>query len=135
MSQRSVRLTFLVVVAVGTSGCSDDATGSALPECSGPVTITVSAGTTPDFAWTPRCRLFFLIVEPSASGQDLWSIITEGANNISPSVRYGTVPTGAQELDPPAPLVAGTAYKVAVAQYTGPGPQDGVNIGTQTFTP
>jgi len=132
---RQARFCFAVVVSL-TLGCADDSTGSAaLPECTGPVTVTVGAGTSPQFSWSPACRLFFVIVEPAASGQDLWSVITEGTNAISSPVLYGTVPPGAQELDPPTPLVAGTAYKVAVARYTGPGPQDGAIIGMQTFTP
>jgi hypothetical protein len=127
---------FLVLATFTVFGCSDDSTRPAeLAECTGAVTITVSAGTTPQFSWSPACRLFFLIVEPAATGDDLWLIITEGANQILPPVRYGTVPPGARELAPPTPLVAGTEYKVAVARYTGPGPQDGAIIAVQTFTP
>ncbi|MCG3776852.1 MAG: hypothetical protein JW395_3723 [Nitrospira sp.] len=136
MRQRIPPLFLVLATFTLLSGCSDDSTSSTeLPDCTGEVTITVSAGTTPQFSWAPACQLFFLIVEPAASGEDLWSIGTEGANEISPSVRYGTVPPGAQELDPPTPLMAGTEYKVAIFRYTGPGRQDGVIIGLQTFTP
>lgn len=133
------RLPLLVLVLASCTvllGCSDDSTSTAeLLECTGEVNVSVSAGTTPQFSWSPACRLFFLIVEPAASGTDLWSIISEGANRIAPPVRYGTVPADAEELDPPTPLLAGTAYKVVVARYTGPGPQEGVAVGQQTFTP
>jgi hypothetical protein len=115
--------------------CSDDTGPGDLPECSGPVTVAVTAGTTPTFSWTPRCRLFFVLVEPDESGTDLWSIITRSENAIAPPVTYGEVPDGAEETDPPIPLESGTAYGVGVARWTGPGDDDGEIIGTATFTP
>jgi hypothetical protein len=115
--------------------CSDDTAPSSLPECTGPVTLSVTTGTTPTFSWVPRCQLFFVIVEPAESGSDLWSIITRSENTLAPPVTYGEVPAGAEETDPPVPLEAGTAYKVAVARWTGPGDDDGEAIGMQTFTP
>ena len=100
-----------------------------------PVTLTITSGTTPTFAWTPRCRLFFLVVEPAESGADLWSIITRSENGLAPPVTYGTVPSGAEETVSPVVLQAGVAYKVAVARWTGPGDDDGETVGGHPFTP
>jgi hypothetical protein len=116
--------------------CSDGAgPDQPLPACAGDVSIQVSAGTQPTFSWTPACRLFFLNVEPAASGEDLWPIMSRGANRIAPGVKYGVVPPGAEQLQAPVQLVAGQAYKVALALYTGPDADDGVLVGVTTFTP
>jgi hypothetical protein len=117
--------------------CSDEpsGTGGSVPECVGIVSTEVSAGTTPRFTWTPTCRLFLLLVEPAAAGTDWWSIISDSVNLIAPPITYGVVPSGVREGDPPAPLVAGTAYDVYLYRWTGPGAQDGVLAGSATFTP
>jgi hypothetical protein len=65
------------------SACSDPTgndTGN-LPACTGTVAITVSAGKTPSFNWTPACSVFFVLVE-AAGGTDQWSIITDSTNGI-----------------------------------------------------
>ena len=108
---------------------------AALPECTGNVTIQVSPGTQPTITWGPRCRLFLLVVESAATGHDSWSITSPGINGIAPDVVYGRVPIGAQAGQAAALLLAGQAYTVALRRFTTPGPDDGVLIGTQTFTP
>jgi hypothetical protein len=123
------------VSLVCVSGCADDIGPDELPECSGPVTLEVTPGTTPTFSWTPRCRLSFLVVEPDESGTDLWAILTRGENALAPPVTYGDPPPGAETLVPPVALTSGTAYRVAVARWTGPGGDDGVSIGAETFEP
>jgi hypothetical protein len=123
------------VLPLASLACNDEPTEAGLNDCTGPVALQVSGGTVPSFSWTPACRLFGLLVEPEASGQDLWFIITEGGNTIAPGVTYGQVPAGAEERQPPAALLAGTAYKVAVHRWIGPGGDDGELIGVQSFTP
>jgi hypothetical protein len=130
-ASKLIRAVSLVCV----SGCADDIGPDELPECSGPVTLEVTPGTTPAFSWTPRCRLSFLVVEPDESGTDLWAILTRGENALAPPVTYGDPPPGAETLVPPVPLTSGTAYRVAVARWTGPGGDDGENIGAETFDP
>lgn len=117
------------------AACSSDPTspGGPLPECSGPVTIEVSDGTSPTFDWNPRCRLFFLGVELGA--EDQWLVITDGANAIAPPVRYGVLPAGARQREPAIALEAGRTYDVNLGRWTGPGAEDGVLIGTEFFTP
>jgi hypothetical protein len=132
------RLLGLMTLLCATA-CNSDSDGTGpgqeLPECTGDVSIQVSTGTQPTFSWTPACRLFFLNVEPANSGGDLWPIISPGANRIAPGVKYGVVPAGAEQLQAPVPLQAGQSYKVALARYTGPGEEDGVLAGVQTFMP
>lgn len=126
-----------ILAMIAGMGCSDEPSGAGgpLPECTGPVSVAVSPGTTPTFTWTPTCRLFFLLVEPADAGTDLWSIISDGANLIAPPVTYGVVPNGVQEGDAPTPLVTGTGYEVYLYRWTGPGSQDGVLVGSRAFTP
>ena len=124
----------LLSLAAGSLRCSDDSGPEEVAECSGPVAVTVTAGAVPSFSWTPRCSLFFLLVEPAESGSDVWSVITRSENGLVPPVRYGQVPPGAEELEPDTPLESGTEYDV-VARWTGPGDDDGEAIGTGTFTP
>jgi len=106
-----------------------------IEDCPGSVGISVTGGTAPRFSWTPRCRLFFLNVEPADAGTDQWTVYSDSANLIAPPVTYGVIPAGAVELTSPTQLVAGEDYKVVLARFTGPGPQDGELIGIQTFTP
>lgn len=117
-------------------GCSEDnPVNASLPVCSGPVTIAVSAGTTPTFTWTPACRAFMVLVELGASDQ--WGVMSEGTNAIAPGVVYGVVPAGAQQFTTGAApaLVAGQTYDVTVAYWTGPGGDDGALAGNQSFVP
>ena len=129
------RTFWLAVLSCTPTACSSDPTSPAgpLPECTGPVSIEVSSGTSPTIDWSPACRLFFLIVELGA--EDYWLVITDGANAIAPPVRYGVLPAGARQRDPATPLEAGQTYDVNVGRWTGPGPEDGVLIGSEFFTP
>ena len=117
-------------------GCGEDVSGPGdLEDCPAAVTVAVGSGTTPTFSWQPACRLFFLNVEPAAAGTDLWTIGTLGENGIAPPVVYGTLPAGATQISGPAVLQPGTAYKVVLGRFTGPGDDDGEIIAIQQFTP
>lgn len=134
--RRKAVLAFALLTA---SGCGSDSSGpntAAQPECTGPVTVSVSSGATPTFSWVPACRLFFVNVEPTASGADQWNAISDSVNAIATPVQYGVVPAAARQLTPSVtPLVSGTSYTVYVFRWTGPGRQDGVPIGSAPFTP
>jgi hypothetical protein len=135
---RSAQLLGLVSVFC-TTACGSDAQIAGpeqpLPECTGDVSIQVSTGTQPTFSWTPACRLFFLNVEPATSGEDLWLVISRGANRIAPGLKYGVLPAGAEQRELPVPLVAGNPYKVVLGRYTGPGAEDGELVGVKAFSP
>ena len=127
--------TFRVVALSAALACSSDpaAPDSDLEACTGPVTVHVSAGTSPTFDWEPECRLFFINVERGAG--DEWLVHSEGENAIAPPVRYGEVPSGATERAPAVPLEPGVTYDVTLAYWTGPGGDDGVLIANQEFVP
>ena len=134
----SIKSSILFICIIIFLSCSDDDSATnpeEIPDCTGDVEISVSSGTTPTFSWTPECKIFFLLVEPAESGTDLWSIITEGSNSISPGVKYGEVPEGAQERFGAVELVVGNQYKVVLYRYTGPDPQDGSLVGIKNFVP
>jgi hypothetical protein len=124
----------VLAILLAGPACGSDTTGpSEQVACTGNVAVSVSSGTTPEISWDPACKAYFVLVEED--GGDAWGVISEdGANAIATPVRYGVVPTGATELNPPSPLSPGTAYAVGVFRWTGP-PEDGTLIGTTTFTP
>jgi len=135
-------LIVFIVLLLATLNCSKDDPAAPAPKsnrstlfaCSSTVNITVGSGITPTFSWTPACSLFFLLVEGNTGG-DQWSVISDSTNAIAPPVTYGIVPPGATADFPPTTLVSGMSYDVLVARWTGPGAQDGVIIGSKTFTP
>jgi hypothetical protein len=103
--------------------------------CTGPVTVSVSGGTTPTISWTPDCGLGYLTVHrplPPSLGfvgvEPLWTIRADGPL-IGPSVRYGVRPRAATEVVAPRQLVAGQSYSVVV-DFSGQGV-----LGSRTFTP
>ena len=102
----------------------DDSTGpAACPSDPTSVDISVTTGDQLTFDWTPNCAMAGLIVE-SASGGDQWLVVTfdpdgdvptpDVGNRILPKVTYGQVPANAAYSEPPAPLVQGTPYQVAL---------------------
>ena len=138
MSHSSSRTSLAAIVAVLlVASCGGAGAGPepGLPECTGNVTVQVSAGTQPTIGWTPACRAFLVVVELSPTGHDSWIVRTPGRNGIAPGIVYGTVPAGAVADAPATPLASGQAYDVAVRRFTSPGPDDGVLLGATTFTP
>ena len=124
----------LVSAAFLCIGCGEDEEVlGPLPECTGAVTVSVSTGSTVVFGWSPKCKLFFLLVEPVGSGHDLWSTISDSTNAIAPPVTYGVVPNGAKSWLAAEDLVPGQAYNVYVYRWTGPGRQDGELAGSAQF--
>jgi hypothetical protein len=130
---RVLRIPGLLLAIAACSSNGPTGPDATLPECSGPVSVDVSSGTSPTFDWTPRCRVFFLLVELGAG--DEWLVMSEGINAIAPPVRYGQLPAGAVQREPATPLVPGQLYDVNLARWTGPGGDDGVLIANQEFTP
>ncbi len=125
-----------VSLSVVAAACSDPVgtDNSNAPPCTGSVSITVSSGTTPTFAWTPVCKVFLLLVE-ATGGADQWSVITDSTNGLAPPITYGNVPAGARLNSETPSLASGTPYTVYLFRWTGPGRQDGVRAGTKPFTP
>jgi hypothetical protein len=121
-----------VTCAAALSACSGSSPTEPGPltACGGPVTVSVSAGTTPTFTWTPSCSVFAVLVEDVSS--DTWYLFKQGGG-IAPGVRYGVVPQGAVQDAPAIPLQAGRAYEAILFSGT---TQDTMTlIARRTFTP
>jgi hypothetical protein len=104
------------------------------PTCTGPVTLTVSAGTTPTFSWTPDCALGRLVVEEGFA--ERWGTEAPGDNIYRSPITYGIRPPGSTEEEPAAPLRAGSTYKVTVFRWVSYAPVESLQVlGQVQFTP
>lgn len=103
---------------VAIASCSHDTMTQPTPlsGCTSNVSISVSAGTTPTFAWTPSCTALALLVE-EAGGLDQWFMWGQ-QEGIAPGVRYAVLPAGAIQEDPATPLEAGVRHTVALFRGT-----------------
>ena len=117
------------------AGANNTGPDAPIAECTGSVTVGVSQGTQPTITWTPKCRLFIVVVESAATGHDSWSITSPGTNSNSPDVIYGHAPVGTQEGQVATALIPGQLYTVALRRFTSPGSDDGILIGVKNFTP
>jgi len=104
------------------AACADDKgagpeTGCDATTTSVNATATVS-GSNVVFSWEPRCAVVLVLVEEDAddmwgvSAPDLSGTATEASNIILPPVTYGQIPSGAEEIEPASPLVAGRTYEL-----------------------
>ncbi|MGH7533301.1 MAG: hypothetical protein ACREL4_08420, partial [Gemmatimonadales bacterium] len=80
--------------------------------CTGPVTLHVSASTTPTISWTPACLANELtVVSDSAPAWDVE--FPADTNVLAPPLVWGVLPNGAASLTgTPSPLVHDTTYVV-----------------------
>jgi hypothetical protein len=126
---------WLAVAVVLLVACSDDepAAPIVVPECSDPLTITVTADSVLTFSWTPYCRLMGWLIELAADGGDKWIVWSEGSNSVAPPITYGIVPDGATQVHYAGPLIHGTEYKLLLHRWIGPGPRDRATIASTTF--
>jgi hypothetical protein len=99
-----------------------------LPGCTGPVTPTMVAGTSPRLEWTPKCGLQLITVrtEPSASqtcstivGSDNAWFVEQGENLIDPPVFYGIAPRGTITINP-CTLDPGRSYTATFVSPSDP---------------
>jgi hypothetical protein len=118
------QLLLLVVASAAIGSCSRDSTGpeqiSCMPETNS-AEVTVVAGSSVVFDWTPKCSVALLLVEEE-NGSDMWWISTpeanwrspDLANKISPPATYGQVPADVTNSFGPEPLIVGTTYKLVL---------------------
>jgi hypothetical protein len=129
------------IVVLSASACADSPTALlATTPCATDVQIHASAGSTPDFTWTPSCRLFMVGVELSSSGHDLWFVAadnTSGGGGLTPPIRYGSVPPGAHLVETPAPpaLQPGVPINALAFRLGGSTGHDTVLAGVLVVTP
>ena len=95
----------------------------------GQIEINVSEGLTPTFSWTGGNARMLTVMSSGEAGANMWGIMTIAPSDFASPVTYGEVPSGAIEVFPLKPLVAGTTYQVMIM-----GVQEGT-IGAKEFTP
>lgn len=125
-------LTLLTVVIA----CSDS--NDPTDDCPTDVTITVTAGTTPQFSWSPACRAYQVGV--NAGTGPVWAMgfnfsNPAKANAITTPVTFGdTLAIGDSLVAHPVDeLTAGQPYTFYVFGLTKVG--QSVKMGQKTFTP
>jgi len=101
------------------------------------VAVSVSAGLTPRFDWTPQDGItHFAVTSIRSDGQAVmvvWSFSASPLAIVGPSVRFGVLPQGATSEGPTRPLVRGTSYRVTLERIIG---GDVISVyGAATFTP
>lgn len=123
----------VVLVAVACSDSTDPTKG-----CPENVTVTATAGTKPQFSWTPACRAYQVGVR-DASGS-VWIMgfnfaNPAKANGISSPVTFGDTLAVGDSLAPPPPaeLTAGKAYTFTVVGLNAVGQSK--LMGQLQFTP
>lgn len=134
MTTRARRVSAVAVLFLLGLGCSGTDNPADLPQCQGPVTVSVSSGTVPRFSWTPACLAGQLGVTLNTGFVTLWLVTdTTNTNSLRPPVRYGTPPDSAA-LGTPR-LVVGEAYTVHLLRATGDSTAPFESIGSADFTP
>ena len=104
------------------------------------VTVSVSAGTTPRFTWTPTCGMASVRVWAVATASDGW-VLYSGSyapeNPLPSGLRYGEVPPKGLQPATPSPLRPGVEYRVGVYRWIGErgGPGSLFERGVATFRP
>lgn len=135
---RRARALSVWVILIGSwvfVGCGTDiaAPPPPLPECTGPVTVSVDTGTTPKFSWTGNCLVGRLIVEEGV--EERWGTETPGLNIYESPITYDVAPPGSTKYEPAAPLVRGTIYRVTVFRWFSYVPESLEVLGFKNFTP
>ena len=118
--------------------CSDGTGPDPDRICSTPVSVTVSRSTTPVVSWAPGCRVNQVVIhEPGPQFSLAWATFFRADSNLMvPPVRYGIMPTGAQQLpDNPQALTVGTTYIIDVAVSDSSAAGGLVFVGSDTITP
>ena len=108
----------LACVAVCLSACGDaTAPEEQVEQCTddtGSVVVTVGAGLTPSFTWSPACTVAAILVEEGAD--DRW-FAGAPTNVIAPPVTYGSE---GWSLMAPVPLQAGHTYTLSLWRLVPP---------------
>lgn len=132
MHRAKLAIVLPIIAFVGFARC-DDTTGD---HCS--PTIAVGSGTTPQFSWSPACKIQRLAVF-SGSGCsprfDCWQIESLNDNEIPSPVRYGTVPSTARQLSTPVALQSGVEYVVRLERYEDFDGRTLIQVASRPFTP
>lgn len=142
---RDSRTAFTIALALfwlAATNCGGSATAPFFGSCTGPVTVTVTAGVTPRFDWQPACRAHFFDVQyedpmpPDAiAGVPVWYVQSMGqtGSTFGPGFQYGKLPNGGQSQMSANPLIVGQRYQARV--WREDGPQNATLAGQVVFVP
>ena len=141
MRRPYVTIGALALLGWGLLSCSTS-TEPALLSCSdasiaggGGVFLTVGAGTSPRFTWSPVCKAYSLVVTDSVGGT-MWGVISDSGATLAPPVDYGVLPAGPHsQIQAPVALQAGKSYAVGVYRPYITGPSPGDVLGAVAFRP
>src|SRR5689334_2125020 len=127
--------TCIALLAISGNACSD-ATGPIV--CPDSVSVSVTAGTTPTFAWQPSCLASTLIVTDVNTSSIQWAIYklpgSLDSEPMSPPVHYGVLPPN-MAGDSAKPLTAGVQYFVVLTKTDPAFGLYGRPIASAAFTP
>ena len=115
---------------VALAGCADPTAPEPLDPCTGAVTVSVTAGTTPRISWSPACNVIFMIVEEDAA--DLWMVLANADAGFGPGIDYGTAPSGGTQDEAAIALALGVEYVITLYRGTLASP---VLAAIHAFTP
>jgi hypothetical protein len=118
-------------------GCGDSSGPRPIALCDEAVTVTGTPGSSPEFTWSPACRVEVLGVEKLSDGTTTWFVLADpftGRAIVQPA-RYGVVPADALELTfwLDQDLQPGTRDEVTLTISESPGGD--VVVGRAEFVP
>jgi hypothetical protein len=105
----------LLVLILSTGGCSDS---NGPIDCSEPLLVRVTPGTSPTVSWTPRCAASAVevrYVEPGLG--TYWRITTQDlGNRLLPPIAIGKPVPGTDVVGPRTPIVRGTFFDLSIGR-------------------
>ncbi|MEJ5261862.1 MAG: hypothetical protein WHT45_04215 [Ignavibacterium sp.] len=128
---RIISGTLMIVLLV--AGCSKDENNPTDAGSGGnAISITVSAGTTPQYSWSGGNVYSISIVRTSNPGTIVWGLASPGQNAITSPVTHGTgaslVPLITETATTERTLTSGVQYRVTISRLDG-------TTGWKEFTP
>ena len=119
---------------LGALACGDQGPAGLEP-CTSAVALSVSAGLQPTLDWRPICTAVSIMVIPAGGGVPAWSAMALPADGLTPPVRVGASPPGAQVFGAGVSLTPGEPYTVYVTRGGRGDPAAGVDSLTFTTQP
>ena len=121
---------------LGGAACGDQGPAGLAP-CMTAVALSVGAGPQPTLDWQPTCAAASIMVTPAGegSGVPVWAVMAPPLGALTPPVRVGASPPGAQVFGAGASLTPGAPYTVYVTRGGRGDPATGVDSLTFTAQP
>ena len=83
------------------------------------LSVSISSELRPEIRWAPDFGVGWLHVGRRDKNQIVWEMWDgDSTNSIRPPVRYGILPNGAIEMEPPVSLEPGVEYEVSLGRFT-----------------